>query len=406
MNYNFITSTGTVIPDTAEIRNQVIAEYVEALGISEEAARDNSTLEGRLVDMETQARKAVLINNSALANQINPNLAEEGFFDAIFALFGGARKGATRSTVTVLATGVDGTVIPAGSFIRNGTTKTLWRTINEAVIAGGSASIDVESVDTGEIVGAAGDLNEIVSGVVGWETVTNTQNATLGRELQSLNSGKLSRVQQLAKNAGSTMGAAIANVSALGGVRGVSGRENKTNSTQVIDGITMPPKSTWICVDGGEDSAIAEQYAIHTHGTAFYGFINTVAGEYTDPVTGQPYNSGTVPVNFDRPNLLPIKIEVTAKLTSSTDLISQIKLAVQEWISGNIDGYAGGMLGSDISPFEISSALNEYFSAASIFVRRVRVTTVADNSYSTNDISVSLWQKAAVIDSDIEVISG
>lgn len=406
MSYSFINSTGTVIPDTSEIREEVIAELVEALGVSEEVARDSSTLEGRLVDSETEARKSVAINNAKLSNQINPNLAEPGFFDAIFYLFGGERDAATRSSVLLTLSGVSGTVIPQGSFVRNSITRTLWYTAEEVTLpTGGTSSVIAYSENTGSIVGAAGDLSEIVSGIVGWETVTNAQNATEGRELQSLTSAKLSRARQLSKNAGTTLGAVIANVDSLDNVIGVSARENSTNVTQNIDGISIPAKSTWLCVDGGDDDEIAEQYAIHTHGTAFYGFINTVAGEYTDPISGQVYDAITIPVNFDRPISVPIKIEVTASLVSSTDLVTQIKSGIQEWASGNIDGYIGCALANDISPFEISSALNEYFNAPTIYVKKVRVTTVADDTFSTDDIPINLWEKATISDVNISVIS-
>lgn len=406
MIYEFITSTGTIIPDTAAIREEVIAEYVEALGVSEEVARDNSTLEGRLVDTETEARKSVAINNAQLANQVNPNLASDGFFDGIFALFGGERDAATRSQTSELLTGVSGTVIPQNSFIRNSVTKTLWYTTAEVMLDSlGQATVVIESENAGEIIGAAGDINEIVSGVVGWETATNPSNATEGVELQSLIKAKLSRAKQLAKNAGTTMGAVISNIDALSNVIGISGRENRTNAPLEIDGITIPAKSTWICVDGGIDSEISEQYAIHTHGAAFYGFSNTVDGEYTDPITGQSYSASSVPVKFDRPTELPIKVEVTASLISSTDLITQMKTAIQEWAAGNVDGYVGCMLGNDISPFEISAALNKYFSAATVYVKKVRITTVENNTYSTDDIPVDLWKKATITNDNIEVIS-
>ncbi|WVH05522.1 hypothetical protein KKJFFJLC_00055 [Vibrio phage vB_VpaS_PGB] len=406
MPYEFITSTGTVIPDTSTIRQEVINEIVEVFGISEEIASDSSTLEGRLVDSETEARKSVAINNAKLSNQINPNLAEDGFFDAIYALFGGERDSSTRSSTTLLLTGVAGTVIPINSFVRNSVTKTLWYTTTEVTLdSSGNATVTANSEDTGSVVGAANDINEIVSGVVGWETVTNPMNATEGRDLQSLTNAKLERARQLHLNAGTTMGAVISNIGAIDDVIGVSGRENYTNNPLLIDGITIPPKSTWVCVDGGDDAEIAEQYVIHTHGTGFYGFNNTVAGEYTDPISGQIYDSSNVPVNFDRPTEVPIKIEVTARLVSSTDLVTQIKAGIQEWISGNIEGYRGGSLANDISPFEISSALNEYFTAPTVYVGKVRITTVADDTLSTNDIEINLWEKATVTNENITVVS-
>lgn len=401
-SYNLINSTGTVVADTSATQQEVVDNVVDSLGISRSVAEDSSTTEGRLVELLTYARQSVARNNAKLANQINPNLAEDGFFDAIFAIFGGARTAAARSSVTCQLTGVAGTVIPAGSYIRNSSTRTLWYSNNDVTIdSNNSASVLFYSDDFGAITAGVGELTQIVSQVTGWETVTNAEIATEGNERQSLPSAKISRVRQLAKNARTTMGAVIANIDPLDGVIGAVGRENRLNSPQVIDNITIPAKSTWICVDGGNLAEISEQYVIHTHGTGFYGFSNTENGSYTDPRSGQVYDQT---IAIDRPIEVPLLIEVTATLTSSVDLVSSVKEAIQEWAAGNIDGYAGCMLAESISPFEISAALNLYFGASSINVNKVRISTVADNTLGYDDLLIELWEKASITNDNITVI--
>ena len=386
-DYQFITSTGTVVADTSQTQEQVILDLVEALGISEEAARDSSTTEGRFVEYITTIRRSTANNNAKLSNQINPNLAEDGFFDALYALFGGERDAALQSSADCDLTGVAGTFISSGSFIRNTVTSTLWELANDVTLdVNGQATATFFSQDTGPITAEIGELSQIVSGVVGWETVNNPTIATQGSNEQSLVNAKLTRSKQLATNSRSTVGSVLSAVLDLENVVNAQGRENRTNSLQNIDGILIPAKSTWLCVDGGAIDDIAAQYVINTHGTNFYGFSGTEVGEYTDPISGQQYGPSTIPVNIDRPTDVPIKIEVTASLISSTDLITQIKLAVNAWADGLIDGYKGASLGNDISPFEISAALNQYFSASDIFVTKVRVTKVSDDIFN-----LTLW---------------
>ncbi len=398
--YEYVTSTGTVVADTSDIREAVISELIEVWGISEVAARDESTAEGRFVEYITSIRADVGNNNAYIANQINPSLAEAGFFDALFALFGGERDGASQSSVDCTLTGVAGTIVVAGSFARNSVTSTLWYSATEATLdSSGEATVTFFSTDTGEITAEAGEITQIVSGVVGWETITNADDATEGGDEQSLISAKLSRAQQLATNASSTMASVVSNVLNLDNVIAAVGRENRYNVSTVIDGITMPAKSTWLCVDGGAIDDIAEVYAQYTFGTQFYGENETVTGEYTDPISGQYYDD----IYIDRPTDVPIKIEVTASLTSSTDLVTQINEAVDDWCDGNIDGFNGCQLGNGISPFEISAALNQYFGASSVYIQKVRITTVSDDSYGYDEIDIELWEKASV--STVEVIS-
>lgn len=400
--YTYSTSTGVVIPDTSEIQETVIADLVEALGISETAASSSSTAEGRFVEYITEIRKSTAIDNSYFANQINPNVSDEGFFDAIYALFGGERDASNQSSADCDLTGVTGTIIPAGSFIKNTETDTLWYSSSEATIdENGEATVTFFSNNSGAITAEAGELTQIVTSVTGWETVTNTADATEGSDQQSVASARLSRAKKLAKNAGTTMGGVISNVFELDNVLGIQGRENRTSASMVIDNITIPAKSTWLCVDGGSLTDIAEQYVIHTHGTAFYGFSETETGSYTDDISGQSYSD----VYIDRPTDVPLQIEVTAGLTSSTDIETQIKTAVNEWADGEVDGYTGLMLGETVSPFEISGALNKYFGASSIYIQKVRISTVADDSLGYDEIDTELYQKCSIEDANITVIS-
>lgn len=73
------------------------------------------TPQGRLITAETAARANVVRTNSLTANMFNINLAYGKALDALGAMFGLYREGATSSSVLATITGVSGTVIPANS---------------------------------------------------------------------------------------------------------------------------------------------------------------------------------------------------------------------------------------------------------------------------------------------------
>lgn len=111
--YNYIVNTGVIVPDTSDLKNDVTAEYQEALGSDMNTTA--GTPQGRLITAETAARANVVRTNSLTANMFNINLAYGKALDALGAMFGLYREGATSSSVLATITGVSGTVIPANS---------------------------------------------------------------------------------------------------------------------------------------------------------------------------------------------------------------------------------------------------------------------------------------------------
>jgi hypothetical protein len=392
--YEYITSNGTIVPDTASIQADVIAEYQEVYG--SDISTDTSTEIGRQIDAETTSRISVARNNALLANQINPNQATGVFLDADYALMGGQRDAAEQSTVECTLTGVVGTIIPAGSYVQD-VNDQLWQLVDETTIpSGNTIDASFRSVDFGEINAAPGDITKIVSGVVGWETVTNAASAVPGKTEQSDVSTRNQRQTEIGQNSKSNAFSIIAAIRALEGVAGVSYRENVENTSQTIDGVLMVPHSNYVCVDGGVNSEIAEAYQIKSGGSNYNG---SVIVPYTDPDSGQVIN-----VKFDRPTEKPMLVQVTAKVGASTNAVQDIKDAVIAYANGEVDGENGFALGEDTSPFEIGSAVNVQLS--DVFVNKVQIATVAagDGAYSTDTINNEIFEKATIEESNIEVI--
>ncbi|WP_127958841.1 baseplate J/gp47 family protein [Serratia microhaemolytica] len=357
--YDFITETGVIVPDTADIKAAVEAEFREALGERMSTAPDSP--QGRLISTETAARAFVARNNALLANQINPNLATGVYLDALAALLGITRKQATKSIINnVRLTGTPLVKIAAGSRARS-RAGDLFESSRDVVLdTAGRAIVDFVAVDTGAIACAQGDLSTLVDAVLGWETVYNSNAAVVGGDIQSDVSLRLERQMRLANQGISTMEAQISGLYAVDGVKSLSFQENISHDYQVINGIRMKPHSVWACVHGGLDADIAMSLLKHkTDGAAWNGAVETVIIE---PSADIPYT-----VLFDRPKEVKIDLHVTI----SKGTVEQVKTAIMQYASGKLEGERGLVVGGNVSPFELAGAINLFSTA--IFVRSIKI---------------------------------
>src|SRR5699024_5179985 len=179
-DYDYIIDQGVIIPDTANTRAQVEAEFRAAFG--QDLVVDPSTPQGVLITKVVEERDALARNNAELANQINPDIAGGIFLDGIWALSGGGRKSAERSTIaSVNLGGVAGTVIPVGVLAKDSNGNQFESTRQVTLDGSGAAEVDFIALDYGPIDVGVGGLNAVASSVLGWETVYNDKAAVVGR---------------------------------------------------------------------------------------------------------------------------------------------------------------------------------------------------------------------------------
>lgn len=388
-NYTYINSSGLVVADTSAIQSEVQQEYKDTFG--EDLIVTSDTPQGVLIDGETLSRADVVQNNAALANQINPNIAGGIFLDAIGALSGIDRIESTRTTVTAQLTGVPLTLIPAFSRART-SAGDLFESVSGIVLdSSGDGEVEFRSIEYGEISCLAGELNTIVSGILGWETVTNDSDATLGKEEQSDEGYRAYRRNTLAFQAVSLSEAITSALYATEGVLSLSYRENPESTTETIDGVSMDPHSIFACVDGGTDLDVAT--AILENKSQGSPMMGDQVVPVVDPASGQTYN-----VKFYRPTEIDILIRATVKYGTSAD----VKSAILEYVNGEIDGEDGFVVGADVSPFELAGAINNNF--PSIYVKKVEISLTGTVSYSTDEIEIGVLEKASTEEGYITVV--
>lgn len=392
-DYQFINSRGVIIPDTADLRADVEAEWREALG--QDLVTDPDTPQGVLITAEVEARDAVARNNAELANQINPDLAGGVWLDSIWALTRGSRTPAVRSLISgaVLA-GQPGTIIPAGSLASVESTGALFRTTGAVIIgASGTVTANLESVEYGPIAAPAGQLVQVATSVLGWETVTNPTAAALGRLEESDIAARKRRRLTLALQGVALPEAILSRVYAVEGVRSAVFRENVTDAPVVIDGINLIPHSIYVSVDGGTDIDIAT--ALLQTKSLGAGWNGGTTVSIVEPYSGQPYD-----VQFERAAAVQVFVRVTAR-ASTVDAQTIIPNALQQYADGELEGEDGFVVGGDVNPFELSGAINQV--EPRIFVANIELSTDGV-TYSSATVSVGLDEVARLAGVQVVIV--
>lgn len=392
-DYQYINSTGVVVPDTSDLLAQVQLEFKNAFG--SDLNIDPSTPQGLLITGETTARKAVINNNAALANQINPNLAGGVFLDAICALTRLERDPSTPTMVTATIAGVSGTVIPEGSRAQT-QAQVVFQTVSEVTIGGGgTVDANFESVEFGPQVCNIGDLNQIVSGILGWETVNNAAAAVQGTNVQSDQSLRALRKVTLALQGVSLPEAVVSRLYNVPGVTSLAFRENTAATTQTIDGVSMVAHSIYACVNGGTNTDVATALLNTKSGGCAYNGSTTV--NVTEPFSGQVY-----PVKFSRPTVTAFKVRTTVSANSSIlDPNTAVPQAILAYVNGEIEGEAGLIVGQDVSVFEMAGAITTLYPG--IYVQSMETSVDGGSTWVTTPISIGIDHIATLAPTDIQV---
>lgn len=398
-DYQFIESTGLVMPDTADLKTTVEEEYKTVFG--QDLVILPESPEGLFIGAETEARDAVVRNNAELANQINPDFAGGVFLDAIAALTGLKRRQAEPSLVKARLTGVPGAIIAAGS--RAATTAgDVFRCRANAVLDDtGAAELYFSSDELDAISCPANSLTRIVDPVLGWETVNNAEAGVLGQQMESDSRFRKRRKETLFLQGVALPGAIMSAVMDVPGVRSMIFRENYSSATQTIDGVEIPAHSIYCVVDGGTDEDVA--YALFANKSLGCGWKGEVEVKVIDPVSGQTYLA-----RFDRPEERPVRARVTVRAlgAGAVDYRTEVINAVMAYANDQLDGLRGFLVGAAVSPFDMSAAIG--LQARGLFVANLAVGPLdaPASDLKPETIPLEIWQKATIAPGSIEVTGG
>lgn len=328
----FNPDTGLSVDNTADIRQAIVDDW-NAIFSDENATlnTDNDSPAGQIIDSEAvlvTAKDSVLLD---LANQFNPRTADGIFQDALAAIYFLTRKVAQPSVVTCQLTGLQGTVIPAGSIIQNNDGYRLTSVGAVTIGAGGTAEVEFRTVDTGPIQIAANSCNKIITAISGWDTVNNSTAGTPGQDVEPRAVFEARRYLSVAQN---SHGSRLSLQGALYSVPGVVDclvLENKDDSSTTIQGVSLISHSVAICIYGGSDDDIAE---------AIYNKLDAGCG--TNGSTSVTYTSSDGVPNVyhivrPTPTAVYIRVEINATGNTPEDIDEKIKDAIYNDFYGEDD---------------------------------------------------------------------
>lgn len=299
----------------------------------------------------------------AIYNAGFPDGAEGVALDNLCALTGVTRLPASKTLVTVTATGTNGTII--GTTFRASTTAGVqFENLSSQTISGGTATLSMRAVDTGELVAPAGTLTVIDTPIAGLTSITNAADQTqLGSDVESDAALRLRRANLIRSMGNSAVESIRANVLELAGVTEAYVFENTTGST---DANLLPPHSFEVVVDGSYDAQdlVDTIWASKPAGIASYG---TLSGSVTDSmgITHTVLYSDAAPVNMN----VGIQI-VIDPATFPVNGDADIKAAIAAY----------GDLNYGIGSTVISSALIPSIFAACAGIKSVALPTIARNT--------------------------
>lgn len=386
-NYTYLDNSGIIVPDTSTIKENVQTEFQNALGL--ELSLEDSTPQGRMIDIETDARSQVVENNALVANLFNIRMSYGLALDALGANFGLERQAATSSSVIATVTGTYGTVIPAGAQASTQAGYIFYAENNITIPESGTTTGTFLSVDKGEIPCPVGSLTKIIDGTFGWETITNADPATLGQVQESDASFK-----QKFDNNGLFTGSSILEdykneLSKVENVISSFVYDNGSNQTITYDTVSIAPHSVYACVDGGNDYDVA--YALFRRKSAGSGWAGTdVTQTVQDSVYGVDYE-----VSFDRPDVITIyyNCEFEVGTSSASD--------PEQAVADAILNYTNTLkVGDDVLPLQVAYAINQAVSGISL--TRLQLGT-DPNNLSTTDVVIRINQVAKTTSANITV---
>jgi uncharacterized phage protein gp47/JayE len=371
-----VTPTGFISRTLLDLKEEIEAAWRSEFGANVDL--DPNQPDGQIIGIFSDRFAELWELSQAIYSSFDPDKAGGQAQDALCAITGTIRDGATHSSVTLTCTGVPTTVLSSGreaSVVGTGdrfrtsagatinaatawpsnsdvtlgqlvtndgnvyvcivaghTTNALpptgtgsditdhtahWRFIGEGT---GYANVAAAAVDTGPVSATAGSVTTIETPVSGWQGVYNLLDAEAGENTESNDHLRVKRESELAAP-GSSTGPAIR--AAVLKVPGVTSCVVFGNQTMTTDADGRPAKSVEAVVEGGVDLAV---------GTAVFSRV-------ADGI--QPYGTTTVTVTdsqgidwtvgFTRPAALNLWVRVDLVVDADTfpvDGIDQVKAAI------------------------------------------------------------------------------
>lgn len=242
------------------------------------------------------------------------------------------------------------------------------------------------SEEFGPIPVAEGKLTEILSPVLGWNSVRNPFSAVLGQLLETDDALRVRYALGVYRLGAGTLPSIYANL--IQNVPGITSLRVFENPTAFVDGDDRPPHSIEIIAEGGDNDAIyRELFRIKPAGIGTYGnTLGTVRA-----ADGYVHN-----VRFSRPELRWVWLRITLATNSEEVIPGDIRGRV---VAAILAEGAKFVAGQDLllqrlqaAPFSATTGLSSVAISASVTVANGNQPPAS--AYFTTDVPMGPRQKA------------
>jgi len=286
----------------------------------------------------------------ACYNAFSPSKSTGDSLSNLVQINGITREPASASTVELVMTGTNGTVIPIGSLVSASDESSIFTTTTEAVITLGVATAQAQANETGPISALAGTLTTIDSPITGWDTVDNLADAIEGQNEETDAELRARRELSVTKAAKAIVDTILAELLDVSGVTNAFVFENDNDS---VDPITGTPARKFQCVVlGGSDIDVAT--AIFNEKPIGIGSF----GSTTQPILDSQGIAHDI--NFTRP--ASIDIFVIVNLTTNSlypaDGDDIIKQNIVDYADGTLVVGRGFSVAEDVINSELYTPVN------------------------------------------------
>ena len=164
---------------------------------------------------------------------------------------------ATQSTVTATLTGINNTVILAGSRASTTDGNVFYTTEERTIPSTTFTDVSMRSAEFGPIAAPVNTLTQILDPVAGWTSITNNDAATLGTTVEASEPLRTRLRASLGRNSNSLITSIRAAILAVDGVTNALVFHNDDDATETRQNIELRPNSILSLVEGGDNDAVA-----------------------------------------------------------------------------------------------------------------------------------------------------
>lgn len=381
-----ITANGAMVPDYADIRAYLVAQYQAIYGA--DVYLESDSQDGQWIDIVATALHDYATAAADVYNSFSPAFALIDALARNIKINGLSVQPATYSYADVDCAGTVGAVITNGQVQDDA--GQVWNLPASVTIGSdGHAIARATSAVIGAVRAPAGTINTILTPTLGWTSVQCENDAVVGRAVET---AAEVRARQAVSTALPSQSIDEGISGAILNITGVSACILYDNDTDVTDGNGIPSHSLCAVVEGGDTTAIAQAiFDKRTPGEGTYGDEEvTITDAYGIPKV----------IKFQRPTAVTVGVEIT--LTSlgaySSDIGNDIKAAVAAYISALAIG-ATTQLTRLYGVAYLAGASGATYEITGIRLKK------GSGSYGTSDITMAFDERPACTVSNVEIIT-